>query len=357
MTVKTGPNNQIGVPLAAPIATPMVFSHNTWRYGNTLFTTDEKTNATLAAYDISDLNDVKFLDQIENPNSTSIVHNTYIRVGYAITSWYIDGFTIVDVSRPANLIQVGNYDTYSSTGTGFNGAWGVYPYLPSGNILVSNINGASSTSGELWVLTPTYQRGCYIEGTVTDAATGNPLPGASAVLLSTSTGSTTDVTGQFKMGQLQSGNYTFQVTKTGYEPYSQSVNISNGNLTTVNAALNPITCNYVTINSQNFETGMGIWTDGGVDCARIYNATYAKSVPYSIQLRDNTPNSVMTTTSINCVNYEEIKVAFSFISNGFEAGSLTAPTPRQTYSPARRRPPCRRAGKLWFGGIRTCRLW
>ncbi len=320
MTNKSDPLNQIGVTLALPISTPLLFSHNTWRYGNTLFTTDEKANAPLAAYDISNLDDIVLLDQIENPNSNSIVHNTYIRDGYAITSWYIDGFAIVDVNRPANLVKVGNYDTYTNTGTGFNGAWGVYPFLPSGNILVSNINGTSNNDGEMWVLTPTYQRGCYIEGKITDLITGNPINGALVELLTTTTTDNSNASGNYKMGQLQSGNYTFKVTKTGYDPYTQSISISNGALSTVNAALTLTpACTYVTHNTQNFETSWGIWTDGGTDCARINNAAFANSVPYSIQLRDNTTSSVMTTTSQNCTNYTEMKVNFSYITTSFEA--------------------------------------
>lgn len=320
MTVKTGANNQIGVTLATPISTPLAFSHNTWRYGNTLFTTDERPNSTLAAYDISDLSNITLLDQIQsNPGSNSYVHNTYIRNGYAITSWYVDGFTIVDVSRPANLVQVGNYDTYSNTGTGFNGAWGVYPFLPSGNILVSNISGTSTTDGEMWVLAPNFQRGCYIEGLITDAVTGNPVAGATVQLLGTATSNNSNAFGNYKMGQLQSGAYTFQVTKSGYNPYTQTISISNGVLTTVNAALTPTSaCSYVQHNSENFENAWGIWTDGGADCARINNATYANSVPYSIQLRDNTSTSVMTTTSQNCASYSEMKVSFSYIALSFD---------------------------------------
>ncbi len=321
MTNKTGVNNQIGVTLSAPIATPLAFSHNTWRYGNTLFTTDERPNSTLTSYDISDLSDIRLLDQIQsNPGSNSYVHNTYIRDGYAITSWYVDGFTIVDVSRPANMVQVGNYDTYTNTGTGFNGAWGVYPFLPSGNILVSNISGTSTTAGEMWVLTPSFQRGCYIEGVITDAVTGNPIIGAKAELLATTTTNNTNGFGAYKMGQLQSGAYTIQVTKSGYTPYTQSITISNGVLTTVNAALTPApTCTYATHNSANFDQSWGIWTDGGADCARINNVTYANSGTYSIQLRDNTSTSVMTTTAQNCANYTEMKVSFSYITVSFEA--------------------------------------
>ncbi len=320
MTNKTAALNQIGVTLSTPITTPLAFSHNTWRYGNTLFTTDEKPNSTLTSYDISDFSDIKLLDQIQGtPGSNSIVHNTYIRSGYAITSWYRDGFTITDVNRPANMVQVGNYDTSPLSGNGFNGAWGVYAFLPSGNILVSNIDGVSATNGEMWILTPNFQRGCYVEGVITDAVTGNPITGAKAELLSTTTTNNTTALGNYKMGQLQSGTYTFRVSKTGYTTYNQSVTISNGVLTTVNAALTPSTgCTYVTVNSQNFDASLGIWTDGGTDCARINNATYANSGTYSMQLRDNTTSSLMTTSSLNCASYTEMKVSFSYIAVSFD---------------------------------------
>lgn len=79
-------------------------------------------------------------------------------------------------------------------------------------------------------------------------------------------------------------------------------------------------CTYTTINSNGFDSGWGIWTDGGTDCARINNATYANSPTFSIQLRDNTSTSVMSTTNQNWANYDEITVNFSYISVSFENG-------------------------------------
>jgi choice-of-anchor B domain-containing protein len=319
MTDKSNPTNQIGVDLAAPFTTPFAFSHNTWVYGNTLFTTDEKPSAPLAAYDITDLNDIVLLDQVKSSlNGSSIVHNTYIRDGYAITSWYIDGMTIVDANRPDNLVQVGNYDTYTNTGTGFNGAWGVYPYLPSGNILVSNISGTNTTSGEMFVLTPTYQRACYVEGLVTNAVTGNPVAAATVELISTTTTTTSNSFGDYKMGQLATGNYILKVSKPGYDVFSQTISLATGAVTNVNVALQPASCSYVTHNSNNFETSLGIWTDGGTDCARVNNSAFANSVPYSMQLRDNTTTSLMTTTNQNCAAFSEMQVSFSYVSSSFD---------------------------------------
>ena len=222
--------------------TPGLFTHNTWRSGNTLFTTDENNNSFLAAYDITDFDDVFLLDKIQsNPGSNSVVHNTHIINDYAVTSWYKDGITVVDVSRPANLVQVGNYDTYpNGSGGGFDGCWGVYPYLPSGNILATNIPVLNTSNGELFILTPDYVRGCYVEGQITNGSNGQPLSGAQVRLLGTNTTDLSNALGLYKMGQLQTGNYTAQVSKFGFITQQHVVTLSSGVLTTLDVALLPI---------------------------------------------------------------------------------------------------------------------
>ena len=68
-------------------------------------------------------------------------HNPFVRGDYLITSYYQDGLQIFDISDPLNPIQAAYYDT-DTTNTdyqGYSGAWGVYPFLPSGNLLVSDL--------------------------------------------------------------------------------------------------------------------------------------------------------------------------------------------------------------------------
>jgi hypothetical protein len=79
-------------------------------------------------------------------------------------------------------------------------------------------------------------------------------------------------------------------------------------------------CSYVSINSNNFETGFGIWTDGGTDCVRTNNASYANSPTYSILLRDNTNSSVMSTSNQDWTSYDELTIDFSYYSISFENG-------------------------------------
>ncbi len=78
-------------------------------------------------------------------------------------------------------------------------------------------------------------------------------------------------------------------------------------------------CNYVTLNSQNFESGWGIWADGGTDCQRSSaDAAYANSGTYCVRLRDNTNSSVMTTSNQNLSSYDELTVQFSYITVSFD---------------------------------------
>jgi len=219
--------------------TTNAFTHNCWLSddGRKLFTTDETSNSFLTAYDVSSPGNVTYLDRVQsNPGSNVIVHNTYIRNDYAVTSWYKDGVAIVDVSRPDNMIITGFYDTYSQgTGSGFNGCWGVYPYLPSGNIVASDIDNG------LFVLTPTYNRGCYLEGMLTNSCNGTAVSGAT-VQISGGNNDISSVTGSFKTGMAVSGNYTVTISKAGFfTAVFNNVALNNGQVTPLNISLTPIT--------------------------------------------------------------------------------------------------------------------
>ncbi|MCB0528310.1 MAG: choice-of-anchor B family protein [Saprospiraceae bacterium] len=224
--------------------TPNNFTHNTWLSSDhkVLFTTDEKNNSYLTAYDISDPENIQLLDKIQsNPGSNSMVHNTHILGNYAVTSWYKDGFTIVDVTKPDNLVQVGNYDTYTGSGGGSSGCWGVYPFFPSGTIAATNITAAGSNNGELWIISPNYMRACYLEGSVANAVTGQPLSGVAVKIQGAGTPpqENTGLTGIFKTGQLQSGVFTVRFSKIGYQSLEKQVLLENGVVTQLDVELFP----------------------------------------------------------------------------------------------------------------------
>jgi choice-of-anchor B domain-containing protein len=236
-------SNKSNPVLMAIQVTPGEFTHNTWLTENSKYvlTTDEVSDSYLVCYDISDLQNIIETDRFQpTPGSGSVVHNTHVlKVNggeYAVTSWYKDGVVITDVTRPENLVEVGRYDTYpQGSGSGFSGCWGVYPFLPSGNLVASDINNG------LFVLTPSYVRACYLEGIITDSLTGAPLNNATVQLTPLSISTSSSITGQYKTGTAQAGTYTVTVSRPGYSPKTISgVALAHGIVTTLNVQLAPL---------------------------------------------------------------------------------------------------------------------
>ncbi len=81
-----------------------------------------------------------------------------------------------------------------------------------------------------------------VRGRVLDASTGEPLPGASVVLLQDGTlvtGSASDVDGRYTIQNVPPGTYTLRATFVGYEPFTQEVAVRAGATTEVIARLQP----------------------------------------------------------------------------------------------------------------------
>jgi choice-of-anchor B domain-containing protein len=97
-------------------------------------------NTTLNIFDISSLSTPTLVGTWSGPTRATD-HNGFVRGNRYYMSNYERGVTVLDITDPANPLEVGFFDTYPvSDNASFNGAWGVYPFLPSGNILVSDIN-------------------------------------------------------------------------------------------------------------------------------------------------------------------------------------------------------------------------
>ncbi|MCL4147367.1 UNVERIFIED_CONTAM: hypothetical protein GTU68_021109 [Idotea baltica] len=80
-------------------------------------------------------------------------------------------------------------------------------------------------------------------------------------------------------------------------------------------------CSIVDIDFENFESGWGIWNDGGSDCARINYAPYAASGSRTIRIRDNSGvASSMTTDNLNLTGFEEVQIDFTYYPVGMETG-------------------------------------
>ena len=104
--------------------------------GNYLVTADEMQGGNLKLWDIRDYSNINLLDEF-TVNPTHSVHNVYIKDGLVYTSYYADGTRVYDIST-LTFNEIGYYDTSEIDGL-YVGNWGTYVYLPSNNIISSDI--------------------------------------------------------------------------------------------------------------------------------------------------------------------------------------------------------------------------
>ena len=118
------------------------YNHSGWLSENNIYVfADENHGYKLKVCDVSNVNDIQVLSTIlSEVDENSIAHNIIINGNLLYVSHYYDGLWIWDISDPQNVTYVTSYDTYPlENGNSYKGAWGVYPFLPSGNILVSDM--------------------------------------------------------------------------------------------------------------------------------------------------------------------------------------------------------------------------
>lgn len=119
------------------------YNHSCWltNDGHYLIFADENHGSPLKVADVSNLNDIEIVAQFSSGISpNSIAHNPTILGNYAYISYYHDGLQIFDISNPANPLKVAEYKTYLPTDhESYRGAWAVFPYLPSGRVLVADM--------------------------------------------------------------------------------------------------------------------------------------------------------------------------------------------------------------------------
>jgi choice-of-anchor B domain-containing protein len=235
--------------------TPNTFTHNIWPSdnGQYVFTTDEISGAFIAAYDITDPSNIFEVDRIQNsPGQGVIPHNTHVLGNYLVTSYYSDGIVIHDATHPNNLIKVGQFDTYPTQTAGFDGCWGVYPFLPSGTILASDI-----TKG-LFILGPTYVPAAYLEGIVTDASILTPVDNVKVQIIGHDQSDYSQINGNYATGINASGTYNVSYSKVGYFPQVHTVSLPQGQVTNFNVQLTPIPQYNLTVNVVESVTGIPI---------------------------------------------------------------------------------------------------
>lgn len=217
--------------LLATNPTPGAFNHNSGLSpdSRTLFTTDEKTNTPVGAFDVSDLNNITLLDTYKpSPKPHLMVHNVRVAGNYLVNPSYGGQLTIVDATKPDNLVETAWYVMGSSL------VWDADPYLPSGILT------ATAKNEGLFIFKPTWRRACYLEGSVRDAVTGEPLAGVRTVILGGPDTALSVSTGVYKTGLAQPGTYSVSFTKPGYFPLTvPGVNLETAETTQLDVSLTP----------------------------------------------------------------------------------------------------------------------
>lgn len=125
------------------------YTHQGWfstdqRYfilGDELDERDFGLNTRTIVFDLQDLDNPIHAYDYFGPTA-AIDHNGYVLEDKYFLANYTAGIRVLDISNiGSSMSEIGFFDTFpSNDATAFNGVWNVYPYFPSGNILVSDIN-------------------------------------------------------------------------------------------------------------------------------------------------------------------------------------------------------------------------
>ena len=93
-------------------------------------------------FDVSDLDAPQYVFAYEAA-TRAVDHNLYVAGNRVFEANYTTGLRVLELSDLGNeeLTEVAFFDTFpENDGVDFAGAWSVYPYLPSGTIIVSDVD-------------------------------------------------------------------------------------------------------------------------------------------------------------------------------------------------------------------------
>ncbi len=100
----------------------------------------EQSRTRTLIFDVRDLDDPILVQEMMGTTAASD-HNLYVQGNYMYQSNYSAGLRVLDISDPANPVEVGYFDVNpeGDNEAGFNGTWSNYPYFESGTIIVTGI--------------------------------------------------------------------------------------------------------------------------------------------------------------------------------------------------------------------------
>ena len=116
---------------------------------------------------------------------------------------------------------------------------GNVPFLPSGNIISSDINSGVNGNGRLLVYERGFTQACYLEGYVTDGNSGLSLTDVDVEILNTIMPqiTSTNLNGFYDCGNADSGTFDVVFSKLGYISDTLQAILINGQIVILNAIL------------------------------------------------------------------------------------------------------------------------
>ena len=91
-------------------------------------------------FDFTDLDNPFYASPFFGP-SQAIDHNLYVNGDELFLSNYTAGMRVADITDLSSPVDTGFFDTFpENDNTAFNGVWSIYPYFPSGNIIINDVS-------------------------------------------------------------------------------------------------------------------------------------------------------------------------------------------------------------------------
>lgn len=126
------------------------FTHSGWPTADQrrIFVHDELEEIRMGLFtqiytmNVDDLRNPFIQASYQGPDTTTD-HNGYVKGNLLYMSHYRRGLAVFDASNPMQLRQISSFDTFiapAENSAGFDGAWGVYPFFPSGTVVISDIS-------------------------------------------------------------------------------------------------------------------------------------------------------------------------------------------------------------------------
>jgi len=121
------------------------YNHSGWLHhsGNYYAFADENHGKDVKIVDVSNLGNITLKDTVGSNviQSLSMPHNLIFNGDNLYVSYYFDGIYVFNTSNFDNVYLAGYYDTSNRPHniTKYEGNWGIYPFLPSGKILASDM--------------------------------------------------------------------------------------------------------------------------------------------------------------------------------------------------------------------------